>query len=47
MVAYLLVVPVEEGEEAGLGACGALYTAEAEVVSGSFDVPKIPEELLP
>ena len=42
----LIVVPVEQGEEARLGARRALDAPEAEVVPRTLDVAQIPEKLL-
>ena len=43
---HLVMVAVEQGEEAGLGAGGALHTTESEIVPRAFDVPQIPKQLL-
>ena len=40
------MVTVEQGEEAGLGAGGALHTTESEIVPRAFDVTQIPKQLL-
>ena len=40
------VLAVEEGEEGGLGAGGALHAPEAEIVPGTGKVPEVPKELL-
>ena len=44
--AHLVVVAVEEGQEARLGARGPLDASEANVVARPFDVAKVPQELL-
>ena len=40
------MVTVEQGEEAGLSAGGALHATESEIVPRAFDVPQIPQQLL-
>lgn len=37
------MVPVEEGEEGGLGASRTFDAAEAEVVTGALEVAEVPE----
>ena len=44
--AHLVVVTVEEGQEARLGARGPLDASEANVVARAFDVAKVPQKLL-
>ena len=46
MKTHLIVVTVEQGEEAGLSAGGALHATESEIVPRAFDVPQIPQQLL-
>lgn len=43
---YLLVISLEELQEAGLRARGALHSAEAQVVSDSLQIPKIHAKVL-
>lgn len=44
--AYLIMVAVKEGEEAGLSASSAFHPTEPKVIAGPLDVSKIPQKFL-
>jgi len=44
--AYLLVIPIEQCQEAGLSASCALDTSESDIIASTGEIPKIPKELL-
>ena len=44
--AHLVVVPLEQLQEAGLCARGALHPPEAQVVSGTLEVPHVHGQVL-
>jgi hypothetical protein len=43
---YLLVIPLEELQEAGLRASGALYSSEAQLIPDTLQVLEIHAEIL-
>lgn len=43
---YLVMVPLKELQEAGLGACGPLDSTETKIIAGSLQVPHIHHQIL-
>lgn len=43
---YLIMVPLKELQEAGLGACGALNPPETQIIAGSLQVPHVHGQVL-